>query len=364
MSGADRLVSLDALRGLTVIGMVVVNSAAHLHYGKEIRVWPALLHEPWAGLTLADLVFPAFLTMVGVSIPFAMRSAALDGPTLRSIGARTLRLMLLGLILSNLAWAADWSERVWRWPGVLQRIGLVYGACACLYLTLGSRARVALAAGLLLLYWPLVLLPSLDGAPTDIGARGLNFAASLDRIVFGEHIYVKGPAGYDPEGLLGTLPAIAQGLIGITIGELLRSGRARRGRALIAAGAAMAAAGAAWNLAFPVIKNIWSSSFVLVTAGATVVALGLLHALLDGDENRARWLKALALPFGVNAVAAYTLHQLTGPLPGWSILLATFQGSRALLGEAGAALVPIALYAALLWLPLRHLATRGWIIKV
>lgn len=351
------------LRGLTVIGMVVVNSAAGLHYGQGITVWPALLHKPWAGLTLADIVFPAFLTMVGVAIPFATRSAALDGPTLRLIGARALRLVLLGLVLSNLAWAADWSERVWRWPGVLQRIGLVYGACACIYLAVGPRTRIALAAGLLLLYWPLVLLPQLDGGATDISVRGLNFAASLDRVVLGEHIYVKGPAGYDPEGLLGTLPAIAQGLIGVAIGERLRSGRARRARTLVAAGAAMTATGAIWSLAFPVIKDIWSSSFALVTGGITVAALGLLHALLDGDHDRARGLRALAVPFGVNAVAAYTLHQITAPLPGWSILLATFEGSRRLLGEPAAALVPIAFYAALLWLPLRYLSARRWIIK-
>ena len=166
-----RLISLDALRGLTVAGMILVNSAAAMKYGAEADVSPILLHVSWDGLTLADLVFPGFLTMVGIAIPFSMRDASLDSAQRRHILGRTGRLLLLGFILSNLSWFTSVASGDWRLLGVLQRIGLVYCACALLVLIAGPRARMIIAATILALYWPLALLPSLDGVATDIWVR-------------------------------------------------------------------------------------------------------------------------------------------------------------------------------------------------
>ncbi len=163
-----RLISLDVLRGLTVAGMILVNAAAGMKYGAEADVAPILLHKSWEGLTLADLVFPAFLTMVGIAIPFSLRQRAATGASTGPILSRTGRLILLGFILSNLYWFADFGDRDWRLFGVLQRIGLVYGACALLFLFAGPRVRMALIAVLLIGYWPLALLPALDGLPNDI----------------------------------------------------------------------------------------------------------------------------------------------------------------------------------------------------
>lgn len=358
-----RLISLDVLRGLAVAGMILVNSAAGMKYGAEANVAPMLLHKSWEGLTLADLVFPAFLTMVGIAIPFSMRSRAGGAPT-SQILSRTARLVLLGFILSNLSWFASFASGEWRLFGVLQRIGLVYGACALLFLFAGPRVRLALIAVLLVGYWPLTLLPALDGLPNDIWQRGHNFVASVDRVLLGNHLYVKGPEGYDPEGILGTLPAIAQGLIGIAIGELLLKREGQRTRLLAGAGAAMLAAGIAWSFAFPIVKDIWSSPFVLVTAGITVLTLAMLHQVVDG-EGRAPGIAATAmLAFGANAIAAYTLHQITSGMVTWDLLLLPFHATRAAIGDPVASLFPVAIYLVLIWAAMEWLRRKGWIIKI
>ena len=359
-----RLISLDVLRGLTVAGMILVNSAAAMKYGAEADVSPILLHVSWDGLTLADLVFPGFLTMVGIAIPFSMRDAKLDAAQRRHIFGRTGRLLLLGFILSNLYWFTSFASGDWRLFGVLQRIGLVYCACALLFLIAGPRARMIIAATILALYWPLALLPSLDGVATDIWVRGHNFIASVDRLLLGNHLYVKGPEGYDPEGILGTLPAIAQGLIGVAIGELLidRKGPAARQLGLI--GAAMLVAGGVWSIAFPIVKDIWSSSFVLVTSGITILALALLHHWLD-REGRKPGLAAIAmLAFGANAIAAYTLHQVTAGVVTWDLLLLPFRALREMLGDPAASLLPVVLYMLLIWGAMEWLRRKGWVIKI
>lgn len=357
-----RLISLDVLRGLTVAGMILVNSAAAMKYGAEADVAPILLHVSWDGLALADLVFPGFLTMVGIAIPFSLRAGG--APQTGRILSRAGRLLLLGFLLSNLYWFMSFASGEWRLFGVLQRIGLVYAACALLFLGVGPRARLAMIVAILTLYWPLALLPSLDGLTTDIWVRGHNFIASVDRLFLGTHLYVQGPEGYDPEGILGTLPAIAQGLIGVAVGEMLirRAGPATRPLALT--GAAMLAAGGVWSFAFPIVKDIWSSPFVLVTSGITILALALLHHILD-REGRTPGIAATAmLAFGANAIAAYTLHQVTAGVVTWDLLLAPFRATRAMLGDPVASLIPVLLYMLLIWGAMEWLRRKRWFVKI
>jgi len=370
---ARRLISLDVLRGLTVIGMILVNATAGMYYGLEAKVFPLLLHAHWDGLKIADIVFPAFLLMVGLSIPLALNTArtttGLDATQAHRIFWRTFRLFLIGFLLSNLNWLATFNEP-WRFWGVLQRIALVYGACALLFFWLSPRLRLWLIAALLILYWPLALLPSPDGLTTDLWVRGHNFIASVDRLMFGAggHNYVKGPEGYDPEGLLGTLPAIAQGLIGMAIGEyLLRAKGGKTALTLLMAGVILLLTGMAWGLVFPVIKDIWSSSFVLVTSGITVIVLAGLHALLDKGHpvsGMAALPVTFALAFGVNAIAAYVLHFLMNDLLGWKLLTQTYFLTRGTVGEAVAALFPVGLFILAVWLPVDYLRRKKWIIRV
>ena len=366
---SDRLVSLDLLRGLTVMGMILVNEMAGM--ASEGAVYPTLLHSHWDGVTLADLVFPAFLFMVGVSIPLSLRErpGAPVSPQEQHnrIIWRSIRLVLLGFILSNLWWFSDFSATTWRAFGVLQRIGLAYCACALLFLWCTPRTWVVIAGAILALYWPLNLVPALDGLPNDLWQRGHNFVASVDRVLLGDHNYVKGPEGYDPEGLLGTLSAIAQGLIGVAVGEfILRSGGKGVLRPLAVAGAIMLGIGILWGFAFPVVKDIWSSSFVLVTSGITALMLAAYHLLFDGRPMTGfRGLIGLViLPFGVNAIAAYVLHMLTGPVLGWDLLQAPYRALSPAIGPELASFVPVGLYMLFIWLAVYYLWRRKWFVRI
>jgi predicted acyltransferase len=356
----QRLVSLDLLRGLAVIGMIIVNEMS----GMETKgpVFPLLLHSRWDGLTIADEVFPAFLFMVGVSIPIAFRRK--EKPDYSAILWRTLRLILLGLFLSNIFWLAKFNSGSWRLFGVLQRIGLVYCACAFMFLTLRPRTRLIVAAAILLLYWPLSLMPALDGLPNDIWVRGHNFVGSVDRVLLGAHRYVPGPEGYDPEGLLGTLPAIAQGLIGLAVGEYMLRERALR--PLWIAGAAMLVGGIVWGFFFPVVKDIWSSSFVLVTSGIALLAVAALSASFDGKPMTGwrRVLEVLVLPFGANAIAAYTLHEVAWALLGWDLLQLPYRLLTPSIGPQVAAFAPVLLFLAAVWLCMLYLWRKRWLIRI
>ena len=155
-----------------------------------------------------------------------------------------------------------------------------------------------------------------------------------------------------------------EGRIGVAIGEFLLGREGARTRLLAIAGAAMLAAGVAWSFAFPIVKDIWSSPFVLVTAGLTVLVLALLHHVLD-REGRAPGTAATAmLAFGANAIAAYTLHQVTAGVVTWDLLLIPFRATRALLGDPVASLLPVLVYLVLIWAAMAWLRRKGWIIKI
>jgi predicted acyltransferase len=368
-----RLASLDVLRGLTIVGMIVVNSASYLYYVSGYAIFPSLEHAAWRGFTIADSVFPAFVFMTGVSIPLALAlrgstglgGRGLDGSTLRRLLVRSGRLFLLGLILSNIYWMATPESVLFRPMGVLQRLALAFLAAAVLYRTLGPRVRLILAVAILLLYWPLTLLPFPEGA-VDLLKPGANFVGWFDRLVLGAHTYVKGPLGYDPEGLLSTLPAIAQALLGVAAGEWLLAPRSRNGRGslgLLVAGAAMIAGGLIWGVAFPISKELWTSSFVLLSTGIALVLLAGLHQALD--------VKAWRLPgasfltdFGVNAIFAYSLHMLASIMLAAHILKIPYAWATPVVGDRTAALIPVAVFVGLIWMVVAYMRKRGWMVKI
>lgn len=350
-----RLPSLDLLRGLTVLGMIVVNATAGVAH-RDGPVFAPLLHSDWAGFTIADAVFPAFIVMLGVSITLSStRRSTLP------ILARAGRLILLGLLLSNIFWLYDMSEYHPRLPGVLQRIGIVYGATALLYRAAGWRARAIVAVAILLLYWPLCLLPSPDGVPTDLWVPGHGFVSWVDRALLGPLRFVRGPEGYDPEGLLGTFPTIAEALIGTLAGDWLRRGLPPRTtwRAMLIAALAMIVVGLGWGVVFPIVKNLWTSSFVLLSAGIALLALAGFHALFDGrGESGKRG--GLLGSFGRNAIAAYALHELTAFLLTSDAMQLPFRALAPLTGTRVAALAPVLIFTALVWWPIAAMDRRGW----
>jgi predicted acyltransferase len=301
----SRLASLDVFRGATVALMILVNNPGDW----KNTYWP-LLHVPWHGCTPTDLVFPFFLFIVGVAIPFAFapRLAASDGavpPGLRiKIVRRAAILFGLGMLGTLFPFYTVVLERV-RFPGVLQRIAIVYLCAAFVYLYLRPKARVLLAAGLLAFYWAVMKLAPVPGfGAGDLSPQG-NFAFWLDHIVLGQHTWRGSPGPGDPEGILSTLPAIVTALSGIFCGELLRGDSSAREKLqrLFGWGAGATAAGLALAPLFPLNKNLWSPTYVLFTSGLALFCLAATWYLVD-----LRRIDFWAGPFeifGKNAILAF-----------------------------------------------------------
>jgi predicted acyltransferase len=362
----ERMLSLDVTRGFAVVGMMVVNTIAfsNLSYGYH----PAsqlFSHSRWAGFSVADFVFPAFIFIAGFSTAVSLRHAQAGWQIMRRIVARTFVLLALGFLLANVTLFEQ--AGAWHLLGVLQRIGLCYLATALLFLTCGPRARLVLSLSLLILYWPLTLLP-FPGAMTDLLVPGANFVSYVDRSLLGAHVLVSGPHGYDPEGLLSTLPAIAQCLLGAAVGEWFLNNRARKDALsrIALAGLTLLLAGIAWSAYFPIVKNIWTSSFVLVSSGIILLVFCAFYWTLDENKFRVRGTTFLQT-FGVNALLAYTLQELAQLLPALGAL-----GDMRAIGSASlntqlpglAGNLPIIAFILLLWAPLELMRRRRWILKI
>ena len=299
---ASRLVSLDVFRGLTVAVMLVVNSP-----GDWGHIYAPLAHAEWHGCTVADLVFPFFLFIVGVSVAYAL-SAARTEPTRRwaTLGAVAKRAAVLaGLGLLASTWLDfDWATL--RLPGVLMRIALVYFCSASVFLFTSWRTQVFVVLSLLVGYAALLQLVPVPGfGPANL-APATNLGAWLDRLVLGESHLWKESRTWDPEGLLGTLPAVATALLGILVGQWLRREEAspvRKSTTLLLAGVVLVALGLLWSLWFPLNKALWTSSYVLYTGGLATVLLAGLYWLCD--VRGSRWWAGPWQALGVNALAAF-----------------------------------------------------------
>ncbi|MBX3713082.1 MAG: DUF1624 domain-containing protein [Lysobacter sp.] len=290
MSAAPRFVSIDALRGLTVAAMLLVNNP-----GDWSHVYPPLLHAQWHGCTPTDLIFPMFLFVVGVSIALGLvpRVEAGDDRVALTHAAlwRAARIVALGLALHLLAWW--WLDReAFRPWGVLQRIGLCFAIVALCAIHLRPRAQWALCIALLAGYAALLAWGGM--APFD------NPVSRVDTALLGPMVYQYDAAsgrGHDPEGLLSTVPAVATTLLGLFAGGWLRAGRARW---LLVAAVVLLPLGwlcAQWQ---PMNKSLWSPSYVLWTAGWAMLATFACHRLFDLK----RW-PPIGHAFGINAIAAY-----------------------------------------------------------
>lgn len=358
--GKDRLLSLDVLRGITIIGMILVNYAdtlAHLGY----TVFPLLLHAKWAGFHIADSLFPAFVFMTGVSIPLARSKGVVNWESLRPVCTRTLRLIIIGLFISNLGWIFSPDSETFRPEGVLQRIAVAYFFASILYMCVSWKSRLFIAALLLIVYWPLCMIPSPDGIPTDFLTAGANFSSWVDRAIFGTHVYVKAPIAFDPEGLLGMLPAIAQALLGVAAGEWVIS---RKGTLpLLGGGMAMVAVGLGWSLAFPIVKAMWSSSFVLLSTGIATTCLAVLYWLLDICKKRIPG-SGFCTDFGVNSIFAYCLHESIESILAAPIFKKIYVCLIPAFGEKISALAPSILVLLLIWVLLNYMHKKSWFVKV
>jgi len=304
MSPTGRLVSLDVFRGITIAGMVLVNNP-----GTWSSIYWPLQHAEWHGWTPTDLVFPFFLFIVGVSITLAFGRRVEEG-TGEKESRRDLYLKVikrsaiifgLGLFLNGFPYFQLGTIRI---AGVLQRIAICYLIASLIFLTTKIRTQFLIAVSLLIVYCIVMTRLAAPGyAPGDLTKEG-SIASFVDRVLLGQHIWRQGKV-YDPEGLLSTIPAVATTLFGILTGHWLRSERPRFEKVvgMFVAGAVCVALGWAWNPFFPINKALWTSSYVLFTAGLALQFLALCYWLIDIKGYR-RWAWPFEV-FGVNALALF-----------------------------------------------------------
>ncbi|HUI26377.1 MAG TPA: DUF5009 domain-containing protein [Candidatus Kryptonia bacterium] len=351
---AERLRSLDAFRGLTVAAMIFVNNP-----GTWRHLYPALRHADWNGCTLADLVFPFFLFIVGVAITFSLAAAQRDGAKrlqlLVKVLRRTIIIFGLGLFLNGFPFFNFGSLRI---PGVLQRIALCYCFASLTVMSVGTRGQAGITALLLVGYWIALRWIPVPGHDAGALQRGANLAAYIDSLWLHDHML---RSHWDPEGVLSTLPALATTLCGVLTGHWLRSPRAKLERTvgLFVAGNVGIMLGLIVDFWFPINKSLWTSSYVLFTAGAALNVLGLCYWLID-VRGYQRWAQPFVI-YGTNPILAYLLPSLldkallSGSVTrrdGTTVLLKTHVFERWFLPWASRAHASV-LYAAtdvLLWL--------------
>ncbi len=308
-----RLMSLDALRGFTMFWIIGGDSIGSALAGTEPTGLMKLLseqleHVKWEGFRFYDLIFPTFVFIVGVSLVFSLSRIDATGgrpAAVRRIVRRTVLLYLLGIFYYG-AWGQGW-EHV-RLLGVLQRIALCYGAAALLFLYFSPRGLAIWAVGILIGYWALLALVPVPGVGAGHYAEGQNLTNWLDAHYLPLR---KWDGDHDPEGLLSTLPAIVTCLLGVFAGLLMRDSRRTGPEKLLwlaAGGTVSVVVGLLWGLEFPIIKKLWTSSYVLLAGGCSALLLALFYGLIDLQGWR-KW----AQPFvwiGLNPIAIYLLSNL------------------------------------------------------
>jgi len=345
-----RLISLDVLRGLTIILMTIVNNP-----GDWGHVYSPLLHAEWHGCTPTDLVFPTFLFIVGVSVVLATPNKNLNAVSLQKIITRTLRIFCLGMFLyffskiqafgleglpllairlgitaivvvalfseydrklqflvavtvfvlmAVLAFGGFTAYETVRIPGVLQRIAIVYLIVSLLYLKTGWKTQAMIGVGVLLAYWALMTLVAVPGIGEPNFEKGTNLAAWLDNYLLPGHLWVTSKT-WDPEGVLSTLPAIGTGIAGLLAGTLLNGSLSKDKKAgyLLAGAIAAIVIGLLWNIVFPINKALWTSSYVLYAGGIASLALVILYYVID-VLGIAGWTKFFVI-FGVNPMVVF-----------------------------------------------------------
>jgi predicted acyltransferase len=319
----ERLVSLDVFRGLTVAGMLLVNNP-----GTWSAIYPPLEHAAWHGWTPTDLIFPFFLFIVGITTHLSLSARRARGDSdsalVRQIIRRGAIIFLLGLamsafpfyqwgtiegmpnpsVLDRIAYRAEHL----RFLGVLQRIGLVYIFAALLTLRTSLKQQVAIIAALLYGYWFAMTLIPIPGK--DIGALLLSVPAEtlqayVDRAILGTNHIWSGSVTYDPEGILSTFPAIGTAMLGVMAGRWIGQPKplVERIAALGAVGCLGMVVGLMWNWSFPINKNLWTSSYVVFTAGMACASIATIMWIID--EKNVRWWTKPFVVYGVNPIVAF-----------------------------------------------------------
>ncbi len=321
---AERLVSLDAFRGITIAMMILVNNP-----GSWGHVYSPLLHAKWHGWTMTDTIFPFFMFIVGVAMTFSFAKRLERGDTRSQLFANVVRrsaiLFLLGLILAGFP---KFNLGTIRIPGVLQRIAVCYFFAALIVMYTGWKGRAFWAFAIIVIYWAIVkLIHAPIGYEASVtGQEGL-LHDYIDTKVLSGHLYRERP---DPEGILSSIPAISTTLLGVLTGNWLHSARSKMEKLVglfIMANVGIVV-GVIMHVWFPINKKIWTSSYVVFMAGMALHFLAMCYWLID-IKGYKRWATPFVI-YGTNAIAVFFASGIVGRLIGRYITVGTVEGDVAL----------------------------------
>jgi predicted acyltransferase len=310
MPTANRLSSLDALRGFDMFWIIGAEDIFHtLAKATGSPFWQSLsdqFHHPyWNGFTAYDLIFPLFIFISGISATYSLGTAIDKGtprPALvRKVLRRGIILFILGMVYNNGLQIRPLAD--FRIMSVLGRIGIAYSFSCLIFLYSGPRARYLWFASLLLGYWAILACSSAPGFPPGDLTEAGNFASWFDRTVLPGKL---SRGIHDTVGLFNNIPAVASGLAGILTGDYLRSSThtpARTSTTLAVAGILALLIAQVWDTVFPINKNLWSSSFVMNTAGWSLLLMALFHFIIDVRGHR-KWTFFFQV-IGINSILIY-----------------------------------------------------------
>ncbi|HAE87825.1 TPA: DUF5009 domain-containing protein [Candidatus Marinimicrobia bacterium] len=337
MEISNRIYSLDVFRGLTIAAMILVNNAGSYDY-----VYPQLLHAEWHGWTVTDWIFPFFLFIMGISLVFSFQNRQKKGQTRRQliwhIFRRSAILFALGLFINGFPFGlipgSGFSLETWRIPGVLQRISLCYLFSGLIFLYSGWQHRWYWVVGLLGLYGLALKLIPVPGYGSGILAPEGNLVWFLDSTLLGKHTWSFAPvSGFDPEGILSTIPAIASTLLGVQTAHWLKTGTTRQEitNHLFIAGHLSLVIGLLLSLWLPINKNLWTSSYAVFVNGWALICFAFLYWMIDVKGYR-KGTKPFVI-FGMNAITVFTLSELLAAIL-WAVSWQTDDGKLITLHDA------------------------------
>jgi predicted acyltransferase len=309
MAENQRYLALDVFRGMTICFMIIVNSP-----GGNISYGP-LLHAGWHGFTPTDLVFPSFLFAVGNAMAFAMYKYESQGSSVfwTKTLKRTVIIFLLGYLLY---WFPFYNFNEGHFKplantrilGVLQRIALCYFFASVILHYGSKKIAVAISAILLVGYWIILYI---YGDPNDPYSMAGFAGNALDYLVLGkDHMYHGEGLAFEPEGILSTLPSIVNVIAGYLAGDFIRKhgNNYETIAKLMITGAALLLLALTWDMAFPINKKIWTSSFVLLTVGLDLLILATLIYVIEIYKST-KWTYFFVV-FGRNPLFIYLLSEL------------------------------------------------------
>ena len=316
MAQHERLSSLDAFRGFTIAGMMVVNNP-----GTWGTIYPQLKHAAWDGWTFTDWIFPFFLWIVGVAMTFSfahrVERGDRQGKLMVQVIRRAIIIFGLGLFLAGFPFGlfgSNFSLSTIRIPGVLQRIAVCYLVGSIIYLYTGLRGQIIALGTLLVSYWIMVKYISVPGDGAGILTPVGNFVWYVDSILLKGHTWPYAPgSGGDPEGIISTLPAIATTLFGVLTGYYLRNiphSKEEKTCWMFLVGSILLLIGAWFDMYLPINKNMWTSSYSIFMAGWALCIFALFYFIIDVKGYK-KWATTFVI-FGMNAIFVFVLSGLLG----------------------------------------------------